>query len=107
MRVFPVQPNSLGIRGAGNGLQFALVGNDRKALERRGAARSSPRWRRTRASSSRACRSTPTQPQLSVAIDRERASDLGIDINGLADAMQAMLDGNEIGDVFIDDRSYA
>ncbi len=32
VRVFPVQPNSLGIRGAGNGLQFALVGNDRKAL---------------------------------------------------------------------------
>ena len=32
VRVFPMQPNSLGIRGAGNGLQFALVGNDRKAL---------------------------------------------------------------------------
>ena len=48
-----------------------------------------------------------TQPQLSVAIDRERASDLGIDITGLAEALQAMLDGREIGDVFIEDRSYA
>ena len=48
----------------------------------------------------------PTQPQLSVAIDRERASDLGIDITGLADTLQAMLDGNDIGDVYIADRSY-
>ena len=28
IRAFPIQPNSLGIRGAGNGLQVALVGND-------------------------------------------------------------------------------
>src|SRR5690606_24618989 len=47
-----------------------------------------------------------TQPQLAVEIDRERASDLGIDITGLAAAMQAMLDGREIGSVFIDDRAY-
>jgi len=49
----------------------------------------------------------PTQPQLSVAIDRERASDLGIDIGGLANTLQAMLDGNKVGDVYIADRSYA
>ncbi|TIT99002.1 MAG: efflux RND transporter permease subunit, partial [Mesorhizobium sp.] len=48
----------------------------------------------------------PTQPQLSVAIDRERASDLGIDITGLADTFQAMLDGNDVLDVYIADRSY-
>ena len=46
-----------------------------------------------------------TQPQLSVEIDRERASDLGIDITGLSEAVQAMLDGREIDEVFIDDRS--
>ncbi|TIN47727.1 MAG: efflux RND transporter permease subunit [Mesorhizobium sp.] len=48
----------------------------------------------------------PTQPQLSVAIDRERASDLGIDITRLADSFQAMLDGNDVVDVYIADRSY-
>ena len=47
-----------------------------------------------------------TQPQLAVAIDRERASDLGINITGLAEALQAMLDGHEVGEVFIEDRSY-
>src|SRR5690606_10390920 len=68
LRIFPIQPNSLGIRGAGSGLQFALVGNDRAALS-----------------------------QAAVIIDRERASDLGIPITGLADTMQAMLDGKDIG----------
>ena len=105
VRVFPVQPNSLGIRGAGNGLQFALVGNDRAALT--GAAlkiidkmQQDPRFQQPRLSVD------PTQPQLAVAIDRERASDLGIDIAGLANTQQAMLDGNDIGDVYIKDRAY-
>ena len=105
IRVFPVSPNSLGIRGAGNGLQFALVGNDRKALSAAAdkiiaKMQDDPRFQQPRLSVD------PTQPQLSVSIDRQRASDLGIDITGLADTMQAMLDGNDIGDVYIADRSY-
>ena len=58
VRVFPMQPNSLGIRGAGNGLQFALCRQRPQGAWRRRAARSSTRCRRTRASSSRACPST-------------------------------------------------
>lgn len=104
-RIFPIQPNSLGIRGAGNGLQFALVGNDRAKLSDAAdkvidALRGDPRFQQPRLSVD------PTQPQLAVAIDRAKASDLGIDITGLADTMQAMLDGNDIGDVYIGDRSY-
>ena len=81
VRIFPVQPNSLGIRGAGNGLQFALVGNDRKALGDAAVKiiaemQKDPRFQTPRLSID------PTQPQLAVAIDRERASDLGIDITG-------------------------
>jgi HAE1 family hydrophobic/amphiphilic exporter-1 len=105
VRVFPIQPNSLGIRGAGNGLQFALVGNDRQALTEAAVKiidklRDDPRFQQPRLSVD------PTQPQLSVVLDRERASNLGIDISGLADTQQAMLDGNDIGDVYIGDRSY-
>ncbi len=48
----------------------------------------------------------PTQPQLAVSIDRERASDLGIDITGLAQALQSVLDGYKIGSVYIEDRSF-
>ncbi len=105
IQVFSFQPNSLGIRGAGNGLQFALVGNDRAALGEAAnkiieALHDDPRFQQPRLSVD------PTQPQLAVAIDRERASDLGIDITGLAATMQAMLDGNDIGDVYIGDRAY-
>ena len=104
-RITPVQPNSLGIRGAGSGLQFAIVGNSYKEL---GDAASKivaemekdPRFQQPRLSTD------ATQPQLAAAIDRERASDLGINITGLSEALQAMLDGDEVGKVFIEDRSY-
>jgi len=99
------QPNSLGIRGAGNGLQFALIGNSYADL---GAAATKvlaemekdPRFRQPRLSTD------ANQPQLFVTVDRERASDLGIDIKGLSPALQAMLDGRKITSVFIEDRSY-
>ena len=105
IRIFPIQPNSLGIRGAGNGLQFALSGNDRQALSDAATRlidtmKEDPRFQTPRLTVD------PTQPQLSVAIDRQRASDLGIDITGLANTFQAMLDGNKVADVFIADRSY-
>ena len=104
-RITPVQPNSLGIRGAGSGLQFAIVGNNFQQLGEAAnkivaEMEKDPRFQQARLSSD------PTQPQLAVAIDRERASDLGIDISGMSGALQAMLDGDEIGQVFIDDRSY-
>jgi HAE1 family hydrophobic/amphiphilic exporter-1 len=105
VRAFAFQPNSLGIRGAGSGLQFAVVGNSYAELTEAAQAivtelEQDPRFEQPRLSDE------PTQPQLSVAIDRERASDLGIDITGLSQAMQAMLDGREIGSVFINDRAF-
>jgi hydrophobic/amphiphilic exporter-1 (mainly G- bacteria), HAE1 family len=106
VRAFVVQPNSLGIRGAGSGLQFAILGNNYAQLDAAASKivaemEKDPRFDQPRLSQD------STQPQLAVVIDRERASDLGIDITGLADAAQAMLDGRKIGDVYIDDRSFA
>ncbi|WP_187968247.1 efflux RND transporter permease subunit [Aquibium microcysteis] len=105
VRAFAFQPNSLGIRGAGSGLQFAVAGNNyadlREAAQKIVAdLERDPRFRQARLSTD------ASQPQLSVSIDRERASDLGIEINGLGAAMQAMLDGRQVGQVFIDDRSF-
>ena len=105
IRAFAFQPNSLGIRGAGQGLQFAFVGNSYQSLgnaaeEMVRLLEDDPRFDQVRMSYE------TTQPQLSVSIDRERANDLGIDINGLAEAMQALLDGSEVTEVFIQDRSY-
>lgn len=105
VRVFTTQPNSLGIRGAGNGLQFAIVGSEYDKLQPAAQAvvaalEKDPRFVQPRLSVE------PTQPQLSVEINRERASDLGIDITGLANAVQAVLDGRKIGSVYVGDRSF-
>src|SRR5690606_29786878 len=105
VRAFAFQPNSLGIRGAGSGLQFALSGNSYAELTAAAQAvvadlERDPRFQQPRLSTD------TTQPQLSVEIDRRRAADLGVDITGLAQAMQAMLDGREIASGFIEDRSF-
>ncbi len=105
VRVFAAQPNSLGIRGAGSGLQFAIAGNSYAELGAAAVRVVEEMEKDSRFIQPRLSTDT-TQPQLSVEIDRERASDLGIDISGLAEAMQAMLDGREVGSVFIEDRSF-
>ncbi|MDB5552911.1 MAG: acrB/AcrD/AcrF family protein [Rhizobium sp.] len=98
-----IQPNSLGIRGAGSGLNFALTGNDYDQLYAQAdkmidAMNASGRFDLVRLDND------PTQAQISVDIDREKASDIGVDITGLAQAMQALLAGTSIGDVFVDGR---
>lgn len=105
LRAFALQPNSLGIRGAGQGLQFALVGSNFETLGDASQAivrklEADPAFGQVRVSYE------TTQPQLFIKVDRERASDLGIDIDGLGEALQAVLDGRKVGSVFIDDRSY-
>ncbi|MDQ0421341.1 HAE1 family hydrophobic/amphiphilic exporter-1 [Peteryoungia aggregata LMG 23059] len=95
------QSNSLRIRGAGNGLQMALVGSTHDKLT--GAAlqvieqmRDRPEFQTPRLDNE------PTQAQISVTIDRERASDLGIDIGAIGASLQALLEGRSVTDVFVD-----
>ena len=105
VRTFAIQPNSLGIRGAGQGLSVALVGDDYGRLA--DAARvlvdrmeEDPRFGQVRLGYD------TTQPQLFVEIDRARAEDLGVQIDGLGEAFQAVLDGRTVGTLFLDDDSY-
>ncbi|MFT7244428.1 MAG: hydrophobe/amphiphile efflux-1 (HAE1) family protein [Candidatus Azotimanducaceae bacterium] len=104
-RVSVRSPNSLNLRGAGGGLEVALVGNDyqeifaaAKLLTRELEARSE---RLTDAEISY----EPTQPQLSVEIDRRRAADLGVDLTQLATMLRAMIDGDEIVDLNVGDEA--
>jgi HAE1 family hydrophobic/amphiphilic exporter-1 len=101
LRGFAMQPNSLRIRGAGSGLQMAMVGNSHAQL----VPATQELLRKMEASGlfdTPRLENEPNQAQLSVAIDRERASDLGIDITGLSRAMQSLLEGRSIVDVFVD-----
>lgn len=106
VRAFAIQPNSLGIRGAGSGLKVAVAGNNYETLAATADSiveqlEQDPRFGRVELGYE------TSQAQLSISIDRERAADLGININGLAAAMQSVLDGRDIGDVFIEDRAVA
>src|SRR5690606_39068157 len=101
LRGFAIQSNSLRIRGAGNGLQMAMVGSNHASLTQASLAlvdkmEDSGLFDTPRLSDE------PTQAQLSVIIDRERASDLGIDIGSLSSAMRALLEGRSVVDVFVD-----
>ncbi|MFC3076419.1 efflux RND transporter permease subunit [Shinella pollutisoli] len=105
VNAFAIQPNSLGIRGAGNGLQVALLGNDYTKL-----GEASAKLQRAIEDDGRfdtvRLNYEANQAQLSVTIDRDRASDLGIDITGLASALQAMLEGTSVVDIYVEGQSY-
>jgi HAE1 family hydrophobic/amphiphilic exporter-1 len=101
LRGFAIQQNSLRIRGAGNGLQMAMVGSTHEQLTEAtiklvDALRDSGLFETPRLNDE------PTQAQISVSINRERASDLGIDITSLGTSLQALLEGRSIVDVFVD-----
>ncbi|WP_273753848.1 efflux RND transporter permease subunit [Bartonella sp. MM73XJBT.G] len=103
--VFAAQGNSLGVRGTGQGLQFAILGNDYATLQPIAdqlvrALQADRHFIRPRLTVD------ATQPQFFIEINRKKASDLGIDITNLGDTLQAMLDGKKIGSINVDDHSY-
>jgi HAE1 family hydrophobic/amphiphilic exporter-1 len=105
VQAFAIQPNSLGIRGAGRGLRFAVLGPDYEALAAEAGAlvaamEAEPMFGDV------SLDYDATQPQLFVEVDRRRASDLGIPIEGLGEALQGMLDGRTVATAFVDDASY-
>ena len=106
IRVFPIQPNSLGIRGAGNGLQVALVGNDYAKLGDAAAEAGAPDGRqrplRERAAELRG------QPGAAFGDDRPRTRvrSRHRHQSGLSSALQAMLDGNSVLDVYVEGEAY-
>jgi HAE1 family hydrophobic/amphiphilic exporter-1 len=105
VRAFALQPNSLRIRGAGQGLRFALVGASYDDLSRDAATLVSAMEQNPAFGQVRLGYDT-TQPQLFIEVDRARAADLGIRIEGLGEALQAVLDGRSVGTVFIGDKAH-
>jgi len=105
LRVSTFAGNSLGIRGGGNGLQFAVIGDDYSGLADTAQKiadqmQKDPRFGRV------VVNYDTTQPQLTLSIDRDKAAALGIDINGLGPTLQAMIDGDQIGNIFANDTTY-
>ncbi len=105
VRAFAMQPNSLRIRGGGSGLQFAVVGADHQTLTSAASRLVAAMEESGRFDGPRLTNDI-SQAQLSVTVDRERAAELGIDFTGLSQALQSLLDGRSIGDVFVDGEAY-
>jgi len=94
--------NSLGIRGGGQGLRFAIAGPDYGKLAdvaQKIASRLSttPGFRNARTDYD------TTQPQLSVRINREAATKLGVPIDAVTSLINTMIDYQKAADLFIGD----
>ncbi|MEX0448356.1 efflux RND transporter permease subunit [Spiribacter sp. 221] len=98
-------PNSLGLRGVGSGLEIALLGNDYAQIYSAARAFSRRIEERLPGLGSARISYAPTQPQLRVDIDRQRAEALGVPVSGLAETLEAMISGLEIVDLNIADQA--
>lgn len=97
--------NSLNLRRAGGEFEVALIGNEYGTIFE--AAKDLVLAMQERLPNLRDPEISydPTQPQLSVTIDRRRASDLGIDLDNLAATLRAMIDGDELVDLNVEDEA--
>ncbi|MEQ8701053.1 MAG: efflux RND transporter permease subunit, partial [Bauldia litoralis] len=99
------QPNSLGIRTGGAGLEFAVTGTDYAKIAQAGDKLIAALEKRAPEMTGLRLDYSTTQPQLGLKIDRERAADLGIDINGIATALKAMVEGTEVTELNVEDQA--
>ena len=94
-------PNSLGIRGAGRGLQFAVLGRDYEQLAQAGdaliaAMETDPTFANPRLSYD------VNTPLLSVEIDREMATQLDLSPTDIATTINALTQGVVAAEYFVD-----
>lgn len=94
--------NSLGLRGGGQGVAFSVTGSDYAALTEAAdklieAMEADPAFARIRLNYD------TTQPQLTIRIDRQRATDAGISIDAITSAVQTLLSGRDVGDFYVGD----
>ncbi|MEQ9488616.1 MAG: efflux RND transporter permease subunit [Alphaproteobacteria bacterium] len=97
--------NSLNLRNADGGLEFAIIGanytriyDDTKKLLI--AIEQNLPWINNMQVEYRA-----TQPELSIDIDRGRATDLGVDIDNLSTTIQVLVDEFEVAELVVDDQT--
>ncbi|UAB79647.1 efflux RND transporter permease subunit [Erythrobacter sp. SCSIO 43205] len=91
--------------GRGGGIEVALLGNDYEGIYASAKALSDAIATGSDILSDPEISYQPTQPQLSIAIDRSRASDLGVDYGDLALTLRAMVNGTEVVDLNVDDQA--
>lgn len=93
-------PNSLGIRGAGRGLQFALLGDDYELLNEHAATlvaamQGDPAFVNPQLAQD------ASQPQIDVSIDRDMATQLGLSPEAVAATINVLTEGIVAQEVFV------
>ncbi|MDX5593731.1 efflux RND transporter permease subunit [Pseudovibrio sp. SPO723] len=102
--VFLIQPNTLGIRGAGEGLRFAVTGTNYDVLAEGAQALSQAMQDELGDKIGRTNISyDTTQPQLLFSVDRDRAEDLGLSPELVISTLRMLLDGSEVAELFVED----
>ncbi|WDI32523.1 efflux RND transporter permease subunit [Hyphococcus flavus] len=94
--------NSLGIRGAGQGLRFAVVGDD-YTVAAAGADAIAERMMQSPLFADVRTDFQTSQPQVRIDIDREAATSLGVPISAITRTVQVMADEFRAAQVFVGD----
>jgi HAE1 family hydrophobic/amphiphilic exporter-1 len=98
-------PNSLNMRRAGGRVEFTLTGSNYADIAVAADAFVEVLRRDAPELEELEIEFQQTQPQLSLKVDRRRAEDLGIPIEGIVNTLRAMVDGFEVAELNVEDRS--
>ncbi|WP_137681777.1 efflux RND transporter permease subunit [Aurantiacibacter suaedae] len=96
---------TLSFGGGGEGLEVALTGPEYDRIYASADALATAIDTQSAILSNAEISYQPTQPQLSVRIDRQRASDLGVDLDDLSQTLRAMVGGEELVDLNVGDQA--
>lgn len=99
------QPNSLNLRRSGGRMEFALTGSNYKDLASAAEDFRTAMQERLPQFDDPDVEFQQTQPQLSIRVDRRRAEDLGVPVEGIANTLRAMVAGFEIAELNVNDRA--
>ena len=100
VQIFARSSNSLGIRGGGQGLQFAITGTDYDSLSATASKLQAAMEKEPLFGTVQVNYNT-TQAQVSVDIDRQRASAAGVAVGDISNAVQFLLGGKNLGNFYI------
>ena len=98
-------PNSLNLHRAGGNLEFTLTGSNYVDIAAAADDFLAAMHKRLPQFEDPVIEYQQTQPQLSVKVDRRRAEDLGVSVESIATTLRAMVDGFEVTELNVNDRS--
>ncbi|MBT4486097.1 MAG: efflux RND transporter permease subunit [Rhodospirillaceae bacterium] len=98
-------PNSLNLRRSGGRLEFTLTGGNYAEIAAAADDFLAAMHKRLPNLDDPEIEYQQTQPQLSLKVNRQRAEDLGVPVEGITTTLRAMVDGLEVAELNVNDRT--